>query len=170
MSRIFLPHCPPANQYFRLVLDPKDKVGKVTSGSHADRSLLLKNTWPVLCHSVLVGSTLLLSYCSLPHTQCQSCCSRGLHWFCLALCCRQEFPEHMGVFRLTGMQRSDIEEEGKGESSAELHVICHPRFQFKLLSQLSSNSDNLWLGCRVFACHCVWHEGHTLLLLPFLVE
>lgn len=56
-----------------------------------------------------------------------------------------------------------------GASSAQLHVICHPRFQFKLLSQLSSNSDNFWLSCRVFACHCVWHEGHTLLLMPFLV-
>lgn len=51
------------------------------------QELGLKNTWLVLCHSVLVGSTLLLSYCSLPQAQCQSHCSRGLQWFCLALCC-----------------------------------------------------------------------------------
>lgn len=73
----------PLGSYLRSVLDPKDKVGKVTSGSHADKSLLLKNTWPMSwwdppcccltapCHMLSVRATV-----------------AGLHpWFCLALCC-----------------------------------------------------------------------------------
>lgn len=153
----------PLGSYLRSVLDPKDKVGKVTSGSHADKSLLLKNTWPMSwwdppcccltapCHMLSVRATVaeVSPGFVLPSA------AAGVPWAC-------------GCVQVDWDAKK--QERGRGESSAELPVICHPRFQFKLLSQLSSSSDDLWLGCRVFACHCVWHEGHTLLLLPFLVE
>lgn len=157
----------PVGSYSRLVVGPKDKVGKVTSGSHAYKSLLLKNAWPVLCHSVLWDPPCCCLIAPCHVLRCQSHCSRGPHWYCLAFCA-EGTPWACG--RIQANWDAMKQERGRGESSAELCMICHPRFQFKLLSQLSSNSDHLWLGCRIFAWHCVWHEGRTLLLLPFLVE
>lgn len=64
----------PAGGYPRSVSVPKDKVGKATSEIHSDKSLFLnlKNTLPVLCHSLPVGFTSLLPYRYLPRAQCQS--------------------------------------------------------------------------------------------------
>ena len=103
----------PAGSYLRSVSVPKDKVGKVTSEIHAEKSLFLnpKKTLPVLSHSLLVGFTLLLCYCYLPRAWCQSCRSRVVHLFCFVLCCRQGSPEHVGAFGLNGVQRSKVEDE-----------------------------------------------------------
>jgi len=68
--------CPTAllsvGSHLRSVSIPKDKVGKVTSEAHADKSLFLNPQYPspVLCHSLLVGFTLLLSCCLLLPATC----------------------------------------------------------------------------------------------------
>lgn len=109
----------PAGSCLRSVSVPEDKEARAASEIHANKSLFLnpKNTLPVLCHSLLMGFTLFLSHSSLSHAGRWSSCSRVVRWFCLVLCCRQGSPEPAGAFRLTGMQRSMVEEEGNSQQN-----------------------------------------------------
>lgn len=75
-----------------------------------NKSLLLKNPWPVLCHSVLWDPPCcsLIAPCHMLSVRAAVAeASAGF-----ALLSVQKSPEHVGVFRLIGMQRSKREEEG----------------------------------------------------------
>lgn len=108
----------PAGSCPRSVSVPTDKEGRVTSEIHADELVPeSKKTLPVLRHGLVVGFTSSLSYRYLPCAQCQSRRSRVVPWFCLVLCRGQGSPEHVGAFRLTGMRRSKVEEEGNPQQN-----------------------------------------------------
>lgn len=100
----------PVGSYLRLVVGPKDKVGKVTLGSHAYKSLLLKSAWPVLCHRVLWDPPCCCLIAPCHMLSVRAAVAQVSTGFALPSV-QKKFPEHVDVFRLTGMQRSKREEK-----------------------------------------------------------
>lgn len=118
----------PAGSYPRLVSVPKDKVGKATSEIHSDKSLFLnlKNTLPVLCHSLPVGFTLLLLSV---RAGVQSC-----PWVLPCPLLQAELTRARGCVRADWDAKK--QGRGRGESSAESHAICQPGFQFEVFKSI----------------------------------